>query len=238
MCIEDEKSHVANSSSNAKSSSFTTDEQELLEHEDDAHSLYKHCIEIRNFEITNLVARNNFFMIFQGVLIAGLLQSSGTAPPAVMFLATLCGFGISICQTLSSSGAKFWQKHWEDELRKTEANYEKRLSIARGEALAPKTAKKFYSLYGEKKRESKKFFGIIERYSVSRIPIYAGFVFSAFWLILSSLTLTYPNRYFHEIIESSISGFPKPKDEVKPPEPSGAREQKSENLHPPAEALK
>lgn len=34
--------------------------------------LYLQCIEIRNFEISNLVARNNFFMIFQGVLIAGL----------------------------------------------------------------------------------------------------------------------------------------------------------------------
>jgi hypothetical protein len=185
---------------------------ELPDDEEAALALYKHCVEIRNFEITNLVARNNFFMIFQGVLIAGLLQSSGTAPPVVLFLATVCGFGISVCQTLSSSGAKYWQSHWEDELTKIEENYQRELRKTKESQGLP--APKFYRLFKEND-EKKTFFGIVKRYSVSKIPIYAGFVFSVIWLTLLLLTLTAPNQYFHEIVESSISGFPKPIEKVK-----------------------
>ena len=66
--------------------------------------LYKLCIETRNFEITQLINRNNFFMIFQGVLLAGTMQSSGSIA-IVSFLVCLCGLLISLLQTGMACGA-------------------------------------------------------------------------------------------------------------------------------------
>ena len=43
-------------------------------------SLFKIALATRDFEITQLVQRNNFFMIFQGVLFAGVMQSAHTKP--------------------------------------------------------------------------------------------------------------------------------------------------------------
>src|SRR5450830_1129109 len=48
-------------------------------------SIFKLCVEMRNFEITQLTHRNNFFMIFQGVLLSGVVQSSHMFP-VVSFL--------------------------------------------------------------------------------------------------------------------------------------------------------
>ena len=36
-------------------------------------AVYKLAIETRNFEIQQLINRNNFFMLFQGVLLAAVL---------------------------------------------------------------------------------------------------------------------------------------------------------------------
>jgi len=46
---------------------------------------------MREFEITQLAQRNNFFMIFQGVMLAGVIQSSH-AIPVVSFLVCVAGF--------------------------------------------------------------------------------------------------------------------------------------------------
>ncbi|MFS2105621.1 hypothetical protein [Ralstonia sp. Ralssp135] len=67
----------------------------------------------RNFEISQLTQRNNFFMIFQGVVIAGLIQSGGVAAPILTFAVCLLGFGVSLWQTCMAAGAKFWQVRWE-----------------------------------------------------------------------------------------------------------------------------
>lgn len=77
---------------------------------------YLVAITARDFEITQLVQRNNFFMVFQGVLLAGLLQASngGDIHPVVIFIACLAGLLISILQFFMASGAKFWQERWED----------------------------------------------------------------------------------------------------------------------------
>lgn len=97
-----------------------TDDQKLAELKS-RDFLYKQCIEIRNFEISNLVNRNNFFMVFQGVLIAGVLQATAANLPKIVVLFA-CGFGllISLLQTGMSSGAKFWQEVWEFHLEETE----------------------------------------------------------------------------------------------------------------------
>ena len=71
----------------------------------------------RDFEINQLIQRNNFFMLFQGVLLAGTIQSAHNKP-IVSFLVCLCAVCVSIYQTQMAAGAKFWQEYWEGELHK------------------------------------------------------------------------------------------------------------------------
>lgn len=99
--------------------------------ETDALNLYKQCIEIRNFEIQNLVNRNNFFMVFQGVLMAGVIQGSKDAPNGIIILASLCGFLISLFQVGMSQGAKYWQEAWEYRLARAELRLENAFDAVR-----------------------------------------------------------------------------------------------------------
>lgn len=82
---------------------MTEAEKEKL---DAAKRVYERCIEIRNFEIGQLTNRNNFLMIFQGVLFAGLVQSVGTFP-VVSFMACITGGLVSWYQTKIAAGAKY-----------------------------------------------------------------------------------------------------------------------------------
>lgn len=82
--------------------------------------IYELCIELRNFEISQLVQRNNFFMIFQGVLLAGICQSAAQIP-VVSFVICLVGFVVSLLQAGMAAGAKYWQAHWEINTRAAEA---------------------------------------------------------------------------------------------------------------------
>lgn len=78
-------------------------------------SIYEIAIKTRNFEIQQLVHRNNFFMIFQGVLIACIIYSNNTVPfihTAICFI----GIFISFFQMQIAAGAKFWQEYWESEV--------------------------------------------------------------------------------------------------------------------------
>lgn len=77
-------------------------------------------LRLRDFEINQLTQRNNFFMIFQGVIIAGLVQSQGTAAPIINFLVSLLGIGTSILQIGMAGGAKYWQSRWESATRSSE----------------------------------------------------------------------------------------------------------------------
>lgn len=74
----------------------------------------------REFEIGQLTQRNNFFMIFQGVLIAGLIQSQGTAAAVVSFSVCALGFLVSLFQVGMAAGSKFWQVRWERAAKTTE----------------------------------------------------------------------------------------------------------------------
>ena len=65
------------------------------EHEERLKKLYYIAVKTRNFEITQLVQRNNFFMIFQGVLIACIIYSNNTVPfihTAVCFVGIFISF--------------------------------------------------------------------------------------------------------------------------------------------------
>jgi hypothetical protein len=78
------------------------------------------AIRQREFEISQLTQRNNFFMIFQGVLIAGIVQSQGTAAPLISFCVCLVGFVTSLLQVGMAAGSKFWQIRWERAAKTTE----------------------------------------------------------------------------------------------------------------------
>lgn len=81
---------------------------------------YELALRQRDFEISQLTNRNNFFMIFQGVLIAGLVQSQGRASPLLNF--SLCFFGmvLSMYQAWMAGGAKYWQIRWECAVKELE----------------------------------------------------------------------------------------------------------------------
>ena len=99
-------------------------EQEVTkENEDRLKKIYYIAVKTRNFEITQLVQRNNFFMIFQGVLLASIIYSSNTVP-YVQLMICIAGCYIAVQQTKAAAGAKFWQEYWEAEVVKAEKNLE------------------------------------------------------------------------------------------------------------------
>lgn len=93
------------------------------EEEERLKKLYYIAVKTRNFEITQLVQRNNFFMIFQGVLIACIINSNNTVP-LIHTIICLVGIGVSFYQMQAASGAKFWQEHWETEVSEAENRLE------------------------------------------------------------------------------------------------------------------
>lgn len=107
---------IQNQSNNEKG-----EEEKQKEQEERLKKLYYIAVKTRNFEITQLVQRNNFFMIFQGVLIACIIYSNNTVPfihTAVCFV----GIFISFFQMQIAAGAKFWQDYWESEVDICEKN--------------------------------------------------------------------------------------------------------------------
>lgn len=77
-------------------------------------------LRLREFEINQVTQRNNFFMIFQGVMIAGLVQSQGTAAPVITFAMAALGMTTSVLQIGMAGGAKYWQSRWESATRSSE----------------------------------------------------------------------------------------------------------------------
>lgn len=173
--------------------------------------LFEITLETRNFEINQLVQRNNFFMIFQGVLLAGLIQSSHLKP-VVSFLVCLAGLIISIFQIQMASGAKFWQEYWEAALHSIEKELIRHLATP--EAGRYKLFHLFHDeehLYRDmvKKRLNGKGFGItrnlvMKQYSVSRAPIYVAITFSIIWGLLLICTM---EAYSSFSVPSFIKGF-------------------------------
>ena len=172
-------------------------------------SVYKLCIETRNFEVNQLVARNNFFMIFQGVLFAGLAQASGSAPPVVVFCVCVVGVTASLMQAFMASGAKFWQERWEASLEEAEREY---LGSSKGSTVASKplfslTEPEFEALVAQRMGARGALFKLlVRRFSVSRLPIYAGYAFTVVWALLLLCTVEGP---WGRIVPSFIVGFPK-----------------------------
>lgn len=158
--------------------------------------LFQIVLETRNFEISQLVQRNNFFMIFQGVLLAGLIQSSHSKP-VVSFLVCAAGLLVSFYQVKMAAGAKFWQEYWEAALHNVEEALIKHLQ-SQGEG-----RRTFLYLFHEEdeiykkmvhERLGEKGLGftkklIMKRYSVSRVPIYVAIGLSIIWALLVLCTM-------------------------------------------------
>ncbi|MDQ8951677.1 hypothetical protein RFH42_01725 [Acinetobacter rudis] len=89
------------------------------EKEERLKKIYYIAVKTRNFEITQLVQRNNFFMIFQGVLIASIIYSNNTVP-FIHTIICFIGIFISFFQMQIAAGAKFWQEYWENEVNEAE----------------------------------------------------------------------------------------------------------------------
>lgn len=174
-------------------------------------SLFRIALETRNFEIAQLVQRNNFFMIFQGVLLGGVVQSAHTKP-VVSFLVCLAGFGVSVYQVKMASGAKFWQEYWEAALHRIEKEL-----VAHLISDTPSRGKIFHlfheddAVYREMVKERMKPCGfgfstwlVLQRYSVSRVPIYVASVLSSIWLLLLLCTM---RGYAPFSVPSFVVGF-------------------------------
>lgn len=158
--------------------------------------LFNIALETRNFEISQLVQRNNFFMIFQGVLLAGVVQSSHGIP-VVSFLVCLAGFAVSLYQVQMAAGAKFWQEYWEAALQKVEEQLISHLtSQYDGRRKIIQLFHEDSHIYDQMVRDrlkSKKF-GFTEslvmrRFSVSRVPIGVSIALTVVWFLLVLCTL-------------------------------------------------
>lgn len=152
--------------------------------------LFKIVLETRNFEITQLVQRNNFFMIFQGVLLAGMIQSTHNN---IYVSACICvaGFVVSWLQVQMACGAKFWQEYWESKLDEIEVHLIEYLSVK-------KERSKLFRLFGNDRSDLNEAVGkrlqsstssdlrdlIMCKFSVSRVPIYVALLFLIVWFFL------------------------------------------------------
>lgn len=177
-------------------------------------NIFKLSLEMRNFEITQLAQRNNFFMIFQGVLFGGVVQSSHQFP-VVSFLVCAAGLVVALLQVGMASGAKYWQEYWEAALQKNEKLLLSRLmrpSVDRSilihlfhddEAVYDKEVGGRLKNHGSLGITYRL---VMARFSVSRIPIYVGIALSIVWvLLLFAVMREYPPFG----VPSFITGFSK-----------------------------
>ena len=161
------------------------------------------ALRMRDFEIAQLSQRNNFFMIFQGVLLAGLVQSAHTKP-VVSFMVCVAGFVVAIFQIGMASGAKFWQEYWEQML----STFEAETSAPSHPVLFHENDDDYYHVV--KNRMKLRGLGglssklVMCRFSVSRIPIYVGIALSAVWVVLILCTL---RSYPPFAVPSCVVGF-------------------------------
>jgi hypothetical protein len=161
---------------------------------DELKEAYRTALAARDLEINQLVQRNNFFMIFQGVLLAGLLQASGNTKiiPVVAFLVCACGLCVSILQVMMASGAKFWQERWEQAVEDAEARLfpkpepEKNASLFRVFSAPPASIN---AIVDTRMRGKRLEYLVTARFSPSRLPVYAALAFALIWFLLLLCTL-------------------------------------------------
>ncbi len=169
---------------------------------------YRIAIAARDLEISQLVQRNNFFMVVQGVLLAGLIQASGNGKiiPIVAFLVCLAGLLVSVLQILMAAGAKFWQERWEHAVETAEAklfpNAEPAINAELFRVFS--SPKETTNAIVEKRMKGKHLGWLVTcRFSPSRLPIHTALVFAVIWLLL--WLCTFRGGF---AVPSWITGFP------------------------------
>ncbi|WP_411688463.1 hypothetical protein [Acinetobacter indicus] len=204
--------------------------------------IYYIAVKTRNFEITQLVQRNNFFMIFQGVLLAAIIYSSNTVP-FVQSILCLAGLYIAYCQTNVAAGAKFWQEYWEREVYNAELKlkdfYSKDPSklddkiadftdlfikdpslvfkqVARQIIKHPRTNHKWRKLRKFKYNIFNTNYLILRKPSVSKYPIHVGQSLIIIWAILFLSTLSIFSDGLNWLTDKGVlQGFPNHKESAK-----------------------
>lgn len=183
----------------------TNSDEKALKH------LFKIALESRNFEITQLVQRNNFFMIFQGVIFMGLIQSSHSVP-IVSFMICVVGLVTSFFQSRMAAGAKFWQEYWEATLTRLETEMLHHIYNSTEErrylySLFHNDQERYNTIVRSKiggRSQSPVNKMIMNRYSVSRIPIYVAISLGTIWFLLMLCTMA---SYSGLKVPSFIVGF-------------------------------
>jgi len=159
-------------------------------------SVYKICIETRNFEINQLIQRNNFFMLFQGVLLAAALQNQASKP-YVELIVCLAGVFVSIYQLQMASGAKYWQEWWESRVDHYEGKLRELKQTESGhffELFATSTDDVYKEISGrlnKSRRFSLTNILILQSFAVGRAPIKVSLVLFVTWLLLLAHTLDF-----------------------------------------------
>lgn len=169
---------------------------------DNLKRIYERCIETRNFEITQLIQRNNFFILFQGALFTGLTQLGDKK--GLLIVVIFLGIIMSIFQISAASGAKFWQEYWEAKLNRIEIKLKDSMKengvddfiFLFKSGQNPKHSKVVkYSLERTLKSSKCPYFDRIINYficckfSVSRIPIYIGIICFLGWFFVGGCML-------------------------------------------------
>ncbi|AUM29175.1 MULTISPECIES: hypothetical protein [Acinetobacter] len=186
--------------------------------------VYEISVNTRNFEITQLTNRNNYYMLFQGVLLAAVF-SNQASKPLVEFLICLAGIGVSYNHVKVASGAKFWQEYWEfqaSEAEKALKNYTIEhyadydftdLFNLDSDVMKNKVRDRFKADLAHQNWLDKTYTKLIlSKASVSRAPIYTAVVLLICWIALSLHTLEWV--WFFELLNKFIVGhFFNPKGE-------------------------
>ena len=134
-------------------------------------------------------------MLFQGVIFAGLAtllqnDASRVYAPALAVIGTV----VSLLQIGISSGAKYWQEYWEEAVKDTEIELIRIMELKKIKGARKKIYKIFSINMSEVDEKVKKRldnshsssiikFLVLKKFSVSRIPIWAGIFFLSIWVI-------------------------------------------------------
>ncbi|WP_165673475.1 RipA family octameric membrane protein [Metapseudomonas otitidis] len=172
-------------------------------------AVYEVSIKARDFEISQLIQRNNFFMLFQGVLLASVMQAENSRP-FVELVVCITGLLVSIYQIQMASGAKFWQEWWESRVEHFEDLLCSKLKTETHEphklfSVPPETAKRTVTEKLSEKRSPLTNQLILSSFSVGRAPIKVGIVLAFAWLVLLCATLNLAEIF--SWLPSIVTGF-------------------------------
>lgn len=160
-------------------------------------SLYGISVETRNFEINQLIQRNNFFMLFQGVLLAAVMQTEASKP-YVEIIICFTGIMISFYQLQMASGAKYWQEWWEsrvDHFENLLCENIKTSEEREAHQLFTVSSSDVNSIVRERLTKTKRFsftnLCILGGFSVGRAPIKVSLFLLITWFLLLVISIDF-----------------------------------------------